>query len=152
MSTILNLAFIDSFGGMELLMVAFIAFMLFGGRNLPGFARTLGRTYREFKRASGHVEREIRRAIDESPDEDAPKHKAIATPPQARKYTAPPAPISSAQLPASDETGQNAEAADKIQKAKEQAPVEPFPANPLSDPTGLKGPANVRRIIEPNDL
>ncbi len=81
MNTLPCLAFIDGLGGPELLMVAFIALVLFGGKNLPSLARTMGKTMREFKKASSEVEREIRKAIDETPDPDVPA-KPVATVPQ----------------------------------------------------------------------
>ena len=72
MTTISTFAFIDGLGGGEVLMIAFVALLLFGGKNLPSLARTMGRTMREFKKASSEVEREIRKAIDEAPDTDNP--------------------------------------------------------------------------------
>jgi len=65
------LAFIDGIGGPEVLMVMFIALVLFGGKSLPSFARTVGKSLREFKKATGEVEKEIRRAIDEAPEQPA---------------------------------------------------------------------------------
>lgn len=67
-----SLAFIEGIGGPELLMVAFIALLLFGGDKLPGFARTLGKSMRELKKASSEVEREIKKAMEESPEESTP--------------------------------------------------------------------------------
>jgi len=66
-----SLAFIDGIGGPEILLVMFIALVLFGGKSLPSFARTVGKSVREFKKATGEVEKEIRRAIDEEPEQPA---------------------------------------------------------------------------------
>lgn len=61
------LAFIESVGGPELLLVIFIALLLFGGEKLPGFARTVGKTLNQLKKASGDMEREFKKAIEEDP-------------------------------------------------------------------------------------
>jgi sec-independent protein translocase protein TatA len=70
------LALLDGLGGGELMVVFFLALMLFGGEKLPGLARSLGKMMNEFKRAKGDMEREIRRAIDETPDTSLPKRPA----------------------------------------------------------------------------
>lgn len=77
------LAFLD-IGGPELLLIFILVLVLFGGKRLPEFARGLGRSIREFKKATSGVEEEIRRAMEEPP----PKPKSL-----------PPAP-SQAALPA----------------------------------------------------
>lgn len=89
MNAYTNFAFIDGLGAPRVLMIAFIALLLFGGKNLPSLARTMGRTLREFKNASNEVQREIRKAIDDAPDPDRPaqpvstiaQHQAMPTQP-----------------------------------------------------------------------
>ena len=49
------LAFIEGLGGMEMLLIFVIVLMLFGGDKLPEFARGLGKTMREFKKAASGV-------------------------------------------------------------------------------------------------
>lgn len=83
------LAFIDGLGGPEMMLVFVIVLLLFGGQKLPEFARGLGKTMREFKKAASGVEEEFKRALEE----DERKKNAVATP-----YTATPA------LPASTAT------------------------------------------------
>ena len=59
------LAFIDGLGGPEMMLVFVIILVLFGGQKLPEFARGLGKTMREFKKAASGVEEEFKRALDE---------------------------------------------------------------------------------------
>lgn len=50
-------------GTPELILILFVALMLFGGEKLPGLARTLGKGIRDFKDASEGVKREINNQI-----------------------------------------------------------------------------------------
>ena len=59
------LAFIDGLGGPEMVLVFVIVLLLFGGQKLPEFARGLGKTMREFKKAPAGVEDEFKRALEE---------------------------------------------------------------------------------------
>lgn len=51
--------------GGELLLVLLVILLLFGSKNLPKMARTLGRTLEEFRRAAREVSDEIMQADDE---------------------------------------------------------------------------------------
>ena len=70
-----TLAFIGDLAGPEMLLVLVIVLVLFGGDKLPEFARGLGKSIREFKKAATGVEEEFKRALEE----DERKH--IAPPP-----------------------------------------------------------------------
>lgn len=59
------LAFIDGLGGPEMMLVFVLVLLLFGGQKLPEFARGLGKTMREFKKAAAGVEDEFKRALEE---------------------------------------------------------------------------------------
>ena len=61
-------AFIDGLGGSELLLIMFVILILFGGDKLPQLAKGLGKSMREFKKASSDIQEEIRKAIDAVPD------------------------------------------------------------------------------------
>tara|TARA_R110002111_G_scaffold91268_1_gene142092 strand:+ start:388 stop:726 length:339 start_codon:yes stop_codon:yes gene_type:complete len=63
-----TLAFIEGVGGPELLMVMVIVLVLFGGKKLPEFARGLGKSLREIKKATSGVEEEFKRAMDDEPE------------------------------------------------------------------------------------
>ncbi|WP_237488280.1 twin-arginine translocase TatA/TatE family subunit [Hufsiella ginkgonis] len=56
-------------GGPEMMMIMFVALLLFGGKKLPELARGLGKGIREFKDASDGVKREIQRNINAAADE-----------------------------------------------------------------------------------
>lgn len=101
------LAFLDGIGAMEMMLVAVVGLLLFGGKGLPDMARTLGRVVREFKKASASVEQEVKRVMDEepaAPSRPKPRYtKPVALPaepsappvsPPARDLPPPPAPPS----------------------------------------------------------
>jgi len=72
------LAFIEGIGGPELLMIFFVILLLFGGQKLPELARGLGKSVREFKKATAGVEEEIKKAMEAPPEPVQPK---LANPP-----------------------------------------------------------------------
>ncbi len=45
-------------------MILLVALLLFGSQRLPELARNLGKSMREFKRATSGLEEELRRAMD----------------------------------------------------------------------------------------
>src|SRR2546430_2475749 len=89
------LAFIDSVGGPEMMLVFVIVLILFGGKKLPEFARGLGKSVREFKKAAAGVEEEFKRALEED------DQKAAAAAAAANRIMPPP---SAPALPAPDHT------------------------------------------------
>jgi sec-independent protein translocase protein TatA len=76
-------AFIDGLGGAEMLLIFAIVLLLFGGDKLPEFARGLGKTMRELKKAASGVEDEFRRAMEEDERKKfaAQQNAATANPP-----------------------------------------------------------------------
>lgn len=50
----------------ELMMVALLALLLFGSKQLPGLARSLGKGIREVKNATGEIQKEISKGMDGS--------------------------------------------------------------------------------------
>jgi sec-independent protein translocase protein TatA len=68
-----SLAFIEGIGGPELMMIFFVILLLFGGQKLPELARGLGKSVREFKKATAGVEEEIKKAIEMPPESPKPK-------------------------------------------------------------------------------
>lgn len=55
-------------GTPELILIMFVALLLFGGEKLPGIARGLGKGIRDFKDASEGVKREINNQINSYED------------------------------------------------------------------------------------
>ena len=72
-------AFIDGLGGPEMLLIFVLVLVLFGGQKLPEFARGMGKSIREFKKAAAGVEEEFKRALEE--DERKKNQPAIMPPP-----------------------------------------------------------------------
>ena len=83
----LPLAIFD-IGGPEVLLIMLVALLLFGSQRLPDLARSLGKSIREFKKATAGLEEEFRRAM-EAPPPPPPRPPAAATVP-----TSPAAPAS----------------------------------------------------------
>ncbi len=60
-----------------MVMIFFVVLMLFGGQRLPELARGLGKSIREFKKATSGVETEIKRVFEEP----APPRRKRPAPP-----------------------------------------------------------------------
>lgn len=92
------LAFLEGIGAMEMILVAIIGLLLFGGKGLPDMARTVGKVVREFKKATSSVEHEVKRVMDEEPEparRPRPKPRPLAALPAS--------PVTPAQsVPATD--------------------------------------------------
>jgi TatA/E family protein of Tat protein translocase len=88
------LGFLEGIGTMEMMLVAVIGLLLFGGKGLPDMARTFGKVLREFKKASANVEDEVKRVMNEepAPPRPAPVRKPV-------RLDAAPAPTSVAPTP-----------------------------------------------------
>ncbi|MEY4686965.1 MAG: hypothetical protein RIR76_988 [Verrucomicrobiota bacterium] len=125
------LAFIDGLGGPEMLLVLVIVLLLFGGDKLPEFARGMGKTMRELKKAASGVEDEFRRAM-----EDDEKKKAAAA--YAAENPSPP-PAETGVEPAASATTESGPTA-----AGPEAPAAPEPAPAPS-------PAPAKRVIASED-
>ena len=54
-----------NFGWTEILLIAFVVLLLFGGKKIPELMRGLGRGVREFKDAKDNVRRELEESATE---------------------------------------------------------------------------------------
>ena len=63
-----------NFGWTEILLIAFVVLLLFGGKKIPELMRGLGRGMREFNDAKNNVRKEIEEGISEK------EHKSTSTP------------------------------------------------------------------------
>lgn len=59
LSPVSNLALIGDVGGLELLVILTASLMLFGGKGLPGIARSLGKISRDLQRASQEFKNQL---------------------------------------------------------------------------------------------
>ncbi|MBS1532943.1 MAG: twin-arginine translocase TatA/TatE family subunit [Bacteroidetes bacterium] len=78
--------------GPDLMLIMFIALLLFGGEKLPEIARGLGKGIRDFKDASEGVKREINNQInsyEEKKAEEAAAKAQAALPPAQEQVTPP---------------------------------------------------------------
>ena len=60
-----HLLAIGPLSNMEIFVIAILILVLFGAKKLPTFARSLGRSMGEFKRAKDEFETELHRAQDD---------------------------------------------------------------------------------------
>jgi len=93
--------------GSDLMVIMFVALLLFGGDKLPELARGLGKGIRDFKDASEGVKREINNQInnyEEKKAEEAAVKAASATPvTPAIEEHATPAQTSAGEIPNHDD-------------------------------------------------
>lgn len=55
--------FLPSLGGGEIMLIAFVILLLFGGSKIPELMRGLGKGVKEFNNAKNSVEEEIRQGM-----------------------------------------------------------------------------------------
>jgi sec-independent protein translocase protein TatA len=65
MSALPSIYAIAGLGGQEIFFIFLAILLLFGAKKLPEFARGLGRSMGEFKKARQEFEHEINKAVDE---------------------------------------------------------------------------------------
>ena len=102
--TIAPLAFLDSLGGPEMMLILIVVLIFFGGEKMPEFARGLGKAIREFKKAAGDVEQEFKRAIDELPEKPSLKPTLPAVSVPRLDPPAPPAQLGGRTAPPEEPT------------------------------------------------
>lgn len=62
-----SFALLGDLGGLEVLVIALLALIMFGSKRLPEFGRAAGRAIRQFKRATSGVEENLREVMREDP-------------------------------------------------------------------------------------
>jgi len=102
LSLVPTLALFGGIGTPELMVILVVALLLFGPKNLPKMARTLGKSMEEFRRAANEVQHELLREPEPAPALPGlppppevvgvpPKMLAAANPAPAPEPAAPPA-------------------------------------------------------------
>jgi sec-independent protein translocase protein TatA len=84
------LGFIQGVGTTELLIIFFVILLLFGAKKLPELARGMGKSIKEFKKATTEIEDDIRTAMDTVEEPEKPADAAV--PADGAKVAPPPAP------------------------------------------------------------
>lgn len=64
----MNYTFLAFLGGQELIVIAFIVLLLFGGKKLPELMKGLGKGIREFNNAKSNIQEEIKDSMKEIED------------------------------------------------------------------------------------
>ncbi len=57
--------FLGGLGGSELMIIAFVVLLLFGGKKLPELMKGLGSGIREFNNAKANIETEVKESMKE---------------------------------------------------------------------------------------
>ena len=71
MSSLLNTMLILGMGTGEIVVVALILLLLFGGKKIPELMRGLGRGVREFNDAKAGIKNEIQKGMNEEKNPDS---------------------------------------------------------------------------------
>lgn len=76
-------------GDQEIILIAVVVLIFFGGKRMPELARGMGKALREFRRATSDVEREFKRIMDEAENQTiAPLRDSMKVPPGTLPTTA----------------------------------------------------------------
>lgn len=63
-----NLAFLQNLSSWELIIIFMVVLLFFGAKRLPGLAKSLGKSLREFKNATSGIENDLRNAMEADDD------------------------------------------------------------------------------------
>ena len=62
-------------GGSEMLLIAFVVLLMFGGKKLPELMKGLGKGIREFNNAKANIESEVKESMKEIDDKELRSNK-----------------------------------------------------------------------------
>ena len=65
----MTLLFLSSMGPMEIVLIAFLVLLMFGGKKIPELMKGLGRGVSEFNDAKNSVTNEIKKGMNENPED-----------------------------------------------------------------------------------
>ena len=71
MSSLLNTMLILGMGTGEIVLIALVVLLLFGGKKIPELMRGLGRGVREFNDAKSGIKNEIQKGMNEEKNPDS---------------------------------------------------------------------------------
>lgn len=67
METSYTIAFLTNLGWPEIVVILVVFILLFGAKKLPELARGVGKSIKEFKKATSTIEDDLRTAMEEEP-------------------------------------------------------------------------------------
>lgn len=80
MNSINTLAFIQNLGWQEILLILIIILLLFGAKRLPELAKSLGKSMKEFKKATQEAESTFKQALEEADDKQQTQRRENPAP------------------------------------------------------------------------
>ena len=83
-----TLAFLQNLNWMEILVILFVFILLFGAKKLPELARGVGKSIKEFKKATSTIEDDLRTAMEEEPEVKKPIEPQQTTPSETKEKSA----------------------------------------------------------------
>jgi sec-independent protein translocase protein TatA len=73
-----NLAFLQNLSSWELILIFMVVLLFFGAKRLPGLAKSLGKSLREFKNATSGIENDLRNAMEADDEATSSSLKPMA--------------------------------------------------------------------------
>ncbi|MGB0742913.1 MAG: Sec-independent protein translocase subunit TatA/TatB [Opitutales bacterium] len=88
-----TIAFIQNLSSWEIILIFLVVLLFFGAKRLPELFKSLGKSLREFKKATADIEDDIRTAMEEDPEPARPtkspkKKEPITEPKQVESQAA----------------------------------------------------------------
>ncbi len=74
-----TLAFIQNLNTPEIIMIAAVVLLFFGAKRMPELFRSMGKSVREFKKATSDIEEDIRTAMDVDVESKPVKRKPLSS-------------------------------------------------------------------------
>ena len=63
-----NLLFLGNLGATEIIIIALVILLLFGGKKIPELMKGLGKGVRSFKEGMNEVEKQVNEAVEDAGD------------------------------------------------------------------------------------
>jgi TatA/E family protein of Tat protein translocase len=140
-----SLAFIDGLGAPEMVLIFVLVLVLFGGQKLPEFARGLGKSIREFKKAAAGVEEEFKRALEEDERKHATPQLTAPAPDPVTATT----PVHGEGGPAADAHGDYPDHDHHYDHPVDDVPNDPDHAGTETSPSPTSEPTPEPTILPP---
>ena len=84
-----NLAFINNLSSWEIILIFLVVLLFFGAKRLPGLFKSVGKSVKEFKKATTEIEEEVRSAMDTTDSSESTPTENDSPDPAAETGAAP---------------------------------------------------------------